>query len=301
MSSRTKAFIAILIASLLWGTAGVAAKILVRDVHPFITSFYRFLIASICILPFFLREQKFRGIWKKLIPLSILGSIHVPLFYIGIQTTTANSSALIFAISPLATAFLSSVLIKEIHSKQKLIGIVLGFIGAVLIVLLPVLTNSQTLAGDLTGNLIIVGAMLCWTLYTIGSRRTLSQNSYSPITMTSLYFFTATALSFFLCVITRQHFFPTTLFSSSYIYALLYSGIGLTLITYFLYQWAIQRISVTTASLKQYLEPVVGVVVNALFLGETITLGFLFGSILIFLGVAIATGSRVWGMIKKNF
>jgi len=301
MSSRTRAFLAIIIASILWGTAGVAAKTLVRDVNPFVASFYRFLIASIIILPFFLRERKPRRIWQDLLPLSFLGAINVPLYFLGIKTTTANTATLIFTTTPLITALLSSMLIKEIHSKQKILGICIGLAGAVLIIILPLLTKGQKVTGDLTGNLWIASGILTWTLYTIGTKHVLNKNTYSPLSIISLFFFSATLFSLFLSLITNQHFFPPALFTYQYLGTLVYSAVFITIITYFLFQWAMKHISVTTASLKQYIEPIVGVFLNTIILGEKISFGFVVGSILIFLGVTVATGSRILSGVKNKF
>jgi len=300
MSSRSRAFVAIIIASILWGTAGVVAKTLVKEIDPFVASFYRFLIASILILPFFIKEHKSRFIWQDILPLSIVGALNVPLFYLGIKTTTANSATLIYTVTPLATALLSSVLIKEIHSLQKLLGIFIGLIGAVFIILLPVIEKGPIVTGDIGGNLFIVCAMFSWTLYSIGSRHILSNNKYSPLTVTSLYFFTATFLSFLLSVLTKQQFFPSALFAPMYVFTLFYSGIFITLITYFLFQWAIERISVTTASLKQYIELVVAVLLNTMLLGEKLSAGFVVGSVLVILGITTATGSKILSAMKKK-
>src|SRR3989304_2125166 len=132
MSTRSQALLALIIASVLWGTSGVAAKILVRDVSPFVSSFYRFAIASLIILPFFLRERKPLRAWRTLLPLSLLGGLNVPLFFWGVQTTTANSAALIYTITPLMTALFSYLLISERHTRQKIIGIMICLIGGIL-------------------------------------------------------------------------------------------------------------------------------------------------------------------------
>jgi len=301
MSPRTRAFIAIIIASILWGTAGVTAKILVRDVDPFVASFYRFLIASLFILPFFIKEQrKEHHAWKNLIPLSMLGGLNVPLYFLGIKLTTANSATLIYTIAPLATAFFSSLLIKEIHSFRKILGILIGFAGALFIIVLPLIEKNHSVTGDFTGNIFVVCAMLFWTLYSIGTRHLHINNKYSPVTMTSIYFFSTTFISFFFAVIFQKQFIVPALFSPLYIGTLFYSGIFITLITYFLYQWAIKRIGVTTASLKQYIELIVGVFLNTLFLGETISRGFIIGALFVILGLTIATGSKVFFVVKQK-
>jgi len=300
MSSRSLALTAIIISSLLWGTAGVAAKVLIREINPFVAAFYRFLIASLIILPFFLHEKKPRSVWRGLLPLSLVGAINVPLFYLGLKTTTANSASLIYAAVPLATAVLSNILIKEKSPAKRLVGILVGLLGVITIILLPALEKGEALSGALEGNLFITLAMLSWTLYTIGSRYFLAKNQFSPLTITSVYFFTITVVCLVLVCLSGQPFFTPTILVPKYLFTLIYSAIFITLVTYFLFQWAIQRISVTTASLKQYLELVFSVWLNVTLLGEKITAGFVFGSLLVIAGVAIATGSQLTQVFKKG-
>ena len=64
MSTRTKALLAILLATLLWSTAGLS-KIVVRTFDPYFAGFLRFFVATLVILPFlpntplFLRDIPF--------------------------------------------------------------------------------------------------------------------------------------------------------------------------------------------------------------------------------------------------
>ncbi len=293
MSQKTLALIALIVASLLWSTAGVTAKILVKDMHPFVVAFYRFFIASILILPFFLREKKAWLNWKQLLIPSFIGALNVPLFFYGIKTTTANSATLIYTAGPLTTAILSYILIREKNSLSKWIGIFVGLIGVCIIIILPVIEKGEMMAGSFQGNLFIAVGMLSWTLYAIWSRRIRALNQFSPVTTTSFYFFLATLTSFILVLLTKQQFFTPQVFQPSYIFVLAYSAIFLTIITYFLFQWAIEHLSATTASFKQYIETVFAVVLNFLLLGEKLTYGLIAGGLLVLTGVAIATIGKI--------
>lgn len=300
MSNRTKALLAIVTASILWGTAGVSAKLLVQVLNPFVAAFYRFLIASLCILPFFLRAKKPRGYLRHLLPMSLLSAANIVLFYLGIKTTTANATTLLYAGTPLATALFAKILIKEDVTRKKFIGVFIGLIGVVLIVLLPVLEKQSRLTGDLRGNVLIIFAVLSWTLYTVGSRHYSSSKTYTPLLMTAMNFFTTCIVALLFGLATRQQFFPPSMFTLQYLTMLFYAGIFITLITYGLFQWAIQYLSATTASLKNYLEPVVGVSLNSLLLGEQITAGFILGSILVITGVTITTSNKLIYQINRG-
>jgi drug/metabolite transporter (DMT)-like permease len=75
-------------------------------------------------------------------------------------------------------------------------------------------------------------------------------------------------------------------------YLLLYYGAAVTVVTFLLHQWAIQHSSATTASLTNYLQPVFAFIYNTIFIGETITVEFLLGSLLVLFGVFIATSDK---------
>jgi drug/metabolite transporter (DMT)-like permease len=300
MSKKTLAFIAILVAALLWSTAGVTAKTLVQHLDPFVMSFYRFFFASLFILPFFLREKLASVPWKKLILPAFVGALNAPLYFLGIQRTTANSGSLIYTAAPLVTAILSYVLIREKNSLSKWIGIFIGLIGVMVIILLPVFETGTNITGNLNGNIYIAFGMLCWTVYAILCRNLRKDNQVSTVTMTSFFFFISTILSLCLAVLTKQPLFPPQLFTPFYIGMLLYAAIFITLITFFLYQWAIGHVGVTTASFKQYIETVFAIVLNNIFLGEKMTFGFIIGSILVFAGVTIATIGKIRNVRKVH-
>lgn len=299
MSSRTKALIAIIVVSILWGTAGVSAKLLLHVLNPFVAAFYRFLIASLCILPFFLQIKKPKGYLRSLIPLSLLSAANISFFYVGMTTTTANAATLVYAGTPLATALLAKIFIKEEISRKKLLGVLIGLLGIIFIVVLPILDKQGELVGDLRGNIFILLGLFSWAIYTVTSKQYLSHHTYTPILMTSLNFFTVCIATLGIGLITQQQFFPPEAFTLRFLLLLIYTGVFVTFVTYGLFQWAIQHISATTASLKNYLEPVLGIYLNTLLLGETITGGFIVGSILVITGVVIATGTKLVEQVKK--
>jgi len=300
MSKKTYALIAIIIAGFLWSTAGVAAKTLVKEASPFTVGFWRFFIASLCILPLFIKEKKSLFSWKQLLLPSIIAALNVPFFYAGIKLTTANSASLIFTAGPLTTAVLSYFLIREKNSLSKWAGIFLGLVGVLVIILLPVLETGQTITGNLLGNLLITCGMLTWTIYTIWSRKLRSSMHISPIVTTSMHFFISSIICFFLVLFTKQSFLPYQGISFTYLSTMIYSALFLTLVTYFLFQWAIEHVSATTASFKQYIETVFAVIMNWFFLGETLSIGLIGGGALVLLGFTIATIGKMNSLRRKK-
>lgn len=293
MSERTKALLAILVAALLWGSAGVTAKLLLAELSPFVILFYRFVIASLVMLPLFLRAKKPKRYLQTLIPLSMLSFGNALLFYMGIERTTSNAAYIINATTPLVTAALARIFIGERTNGKKLVGITIGLIGALFIVLLPLWNKGVGIYGDFVGNMFVTMALLCWTSYTVGNRHFAALGTYSPTILVSMNFFTTALMSGTAAFVTGQQFITPGVFRPAYILLLLYVAIPVTVVTFGFFQWAAKHVTATSASLKDYVQLVVAFGLNGLILGERITLPYIVGSVLVVLGVLIATGSRV--------
>jgi drug/metabolite transporter (DMT)-like permease len=299
MSKKQLAFIAIFVASMLWSTSGISAKLLVTDVNPIVVSMYRFFLATLFIFPFFIRQKNKNFHWKQLLIPTIIGGLNAPLYFLGIKTTLANSGTLIYTATPLVTAILAYFLIQEKNAISKWIGILIGLVGVTIIILLPTIETGTVTTGNFQGNMFIAAGMLCWTIYSIWCRKLRLNDQVSSITMTSYYFFVSTILCLLFLLFTNEPLFPPALFSSpSHIGVLLYIAIGLTLITFSLYQWAIGYLSATTASFKQYIEVVFAIFVNRIFLGEQMTNGFIIGTALVVIGLVFATVGKIRSVRK---
>lgn len=293
MSLRNKGLIAIFISALLWGSAGVTAKLLFMETPPFVAAFHRFGLASLIILPFFLREKKTKGYIQALLPLGLFNAGNVLFYYFGLSLTTANTAAIIGTTVPITTALLSPLVINEAVAKDKMLGILVGLAGALYIVLLPLLQNGDPLHGSIFGNLLMVGSLACWTMYILHSRRALSKGTQSPLVATAMNVFAVTIASAYAALLSHQTLFPAALTSHTYIGTLFYASIGITIITFFLFQWGVQHVSAATASLKEYIQLIVAIGLNAAILGEQFTGAYVIGSVLVVAGVMLATGKRV--------
>jgi len=293
MSRNIKIIIVLFITSFFWSSAGLSGKILLRTFDPLVLTVYRFSLASFILLPFFAAEKSsHKKLFRKLGPISLLSAINVIFFYYGLRITTASASTLIYAATPLAVTILSYLFLKEKVSERKLIGILTGFGGIVMIVLLPFMESQIGFMSSLKGNILIAMAMLTWSLYTIGSRLYLKKGEYSPLSISfiSTTVMGGTALLF--CLVTKKALWRPEYFSPSNLFWIIYSAIFITIITFLLYQWLIKITSATTASLKHYLEAALAVILNVIFLKEKITIWFLVGSALVFTGIYFATSKK---------
>ncbi len=298
MSSRTKALIAIILASLLWSTAGLS-KIIVREFDPYFAAFLRFFVASLVILPIFLKTNVTRKhLMRDLIPFSLLATINILFYYLGLSLSTANAATLTYAGAPMLTAILAHYLIGERLNRQKLTGILVGFAGILFIAFLPTFSRGESVSGNITGNIFFVCATIAWSFYTISSRRAIADKGYSPVAVTSMFLFTTTAVFFVISLFTFKPSYIPTLLQPSTILLVLHLGVIVTVATYLLYQWAIKHSSATTASLQNYIGPVFSILVNVAVLKEAISPAFVFGTALVLVGIVITSGSGLLQEVK---
>ncbi len=289
MSLRIKAIIAIVIAAILWSAAGTVGKILVHEAHPFVIAFYRFGLATLILLPWFLKEKKSISSIKILLPLGIFNALNILFYYSGLALTTANASVIIGTSVPIITLLLSHLLIKEPINIQKITGIFVGLLGAMLIVIFPLFEKRQIIGGSLFGNILIVGAVISWSLYIVSSKFVGGKNTYSPVCATFINLLTTTVVSGFAAIVTHQDFSVPALTKTYYLFTYIYSVFGITILTFFLFGWAIRYVSASTASMKEYLQLLGGITINIIVLHEHLTLTYFVGAFLVCVGVIMAT------------
>ena len=258
MSSRLKALSAIILASFLWSTAGVVTKILLKTFDPIPLAFVRFFIASLVIAPFFVKNisTQVKQNLKLLILVSLFGSGNIAFYYFGLAETTANAAAIIYTALPLLIAVLSYFLIHERIAQRKLLGILVGCIGILIIIALPLYETGQGLSGNTWGNVLIFIAVICWSFYTVGSSYLINEKHLSPIDITAISIFTSAGVFFLLTLTQPNRSYVESLFNAKSFLLVIHLAILLTVATYLLFQWALKHSSATTASLTTYLQPV---------------------------------------------
>lgn len=301
MSFKAKALVVLLVASFFWATSGFAAKTLLKVFDPISLAAIRLTIAAIVIFPIFLHSTKriTKTLLRDMTPVTLFSAGNFLLFLFGIQRTTANAAAVIYTATPLVAAFASNKLIQEHISSKKIAGILLGLIGVLTILLLPIFEQRGVMVGDIKGNLLIGGAMIMFALYNVSSRYLIDKKNYHPITITG-FSLIASACLFIIAILLIPHTpIRSHIAIPSVAFLAIYMATFVTVLPYILHQWVIKHSSATTASLTTYIQPVFAFLFNGILLGEIITPGFFVGSVLVFSGVFLATGSGIMRIIRR--
>jgi len=276
------------------------AKVTLEEFPPMSLAFLRFSIASLLLIPFLLTVNK-KGVYtkpkakidKKDLPKLILIGIfvitlNITFFFEGIIKTSATNASVLTLIIPLLSVVLGWLFLKEKIYLINLAGILVAFLGAIVVIQLPEILFGNYSPGVLFGNILIILASISWVLGIILSRQMLKK--YPSLIITAVAFFVGTVsflIPFFIDLAKNPDWLQSITILG--ILGLIYMTMLSSISAYFLFEWGLARTSVIKADLFQYIEPFVAAGLAVWVLGEQITIPFIIGGILITAGVYLGT------------
>jgi drug/metabolite transporter (DMT)-like permease len=289
MPSKQKALLAIILASFFGGGVAVFVKLAILEIPVFSLNFFRFLIAIMFMFLIVMSSLKnTKKHWLKLLLVCLLGTANTVIFSFGVGKTSATVSQILYAAVPLIVSVISYALLKERLHRKQIIGILTGFLGVAIIILVPVLNNSQKNAENFLGNMIILIAVLSFSFYSVFSKRL--HMHYSALQLTGFFIFTSLMTQFVLApidVIVYPNWWQHVTWLG--ILSTLYLGTFGLVVWYVLYQYAIKHGTPTIASLTFYLQPISTFIWAFFLLQERLNLTFIIGAIITFAGLWITT------------
>jgi len=275
---------------MLGGATSPAIKLGIRGIPPIIFVAVRFAFALMLLLPFalkYLRKLESRD-WWELGKLSFWATANILLFVWGIKDTSAIMGQTLYVGVPVLTIILSQMLKTERLSSNKIIGVVLGLLGSLMIILLPAWEKGVVNGGSVKGNILIMLAVISYTVYTVKSK--IFQSKYRPMVITTTFSLTTLGISLLLLPIDLRggwDWLHKITWQGGL--ALAYVGFIGTGAWYWLYQELIKKASPTIASFVFYLMPIASFVWAWLLLGEKLSVGFVLGAVLVLLGAWLAS------------
>jgi len=272
--------------SLVWAGSFVAVRMTVKEISPVDLGFLRFLVATpFMVLILLLSKKETRLPAKELLSLSVLGLTGVTLLYIfqfiGIEYTTASTSAVLINTNVIFIVLLSATFLKEKFPLRKSAGIALSFVG-ILVIIFAQMTNESIAFSNvfLIGCIFIILSAFCWAIYSIVGKRLLDK--YDPFTVTTYAFVLGTI--FFLPVVLPDITDVIQGVSFNGWMAILYLALICSVFGYVAWYYALSRIEAGRAAVFLNLIPLFTIVIS-FFTGEIPTFIFLIGAVLIIYGV----------------
>lgn len=290
--TRWHVFAAALAAVVIFGGSAVATKMAVSAIAALDVAILRTVIGGLLAIPLALA-------WRIRLPTSpqqrglllvsgFCGFIGFPLlFTLGVRFTTANHATMILAILPLLTGAIALAWDRQRPPRNWWPGCALAFGGEVLLLYEPTTGAS---AASLGGDLLVLAATGFGSLgYVAGAR--LQRGGYPArgTTFWGVGLFALLLLPIAPFVVDGPGLQTAGLWAWS---GLLYQAIGVTIVAYILWYWALGSGGIARIGLFQFLQPVSGVALAWLILGERLSLTFVAASLIIMLGVIIAFRAR---------
>jgi len=291
MSSQKKAYLALTVTSIVWGTTWVASKMGVKHMPAFELASIRQLLGGSIYVIFFLIKGEKLPTWKQflwLLPLAFLMFVSANgIATYGLQFITSGLAALIAALYPLSVVLIERFYFKAIKiTAPTLIGLLLGLLGIGFIFY----KDSMQVHGSnyMLGVGLSMFAMFSWSVGSILiARNKTDMNAYNSIGWQMLI--SAICMGLY------------TIYSGDYIAlheipaiswgAIIYMVIGGSIFAFVSFIYSMKHLHPAIASLYAYINPIVAIWVGSLLLGEAMTWNSIIGTICTLLGVYMVNRS----------
>jgi drug/metabolite transporter (DMT)-like permease len=300
--------------ALAWGSSYSWIKIALREIPTTQIIAMRVLVAAVILASLALTKKRTMdeilktdsATWAKLFILASL-SIVVPFLLLswGVSQISSALSGVLNGTVPLFTVLVAHfTLADERITTAKLLGLIFGFTGSVLLVKSGQNTaQSLALGGDhpthpTLGALAVLLASLCYSSGAIFARKYLDKmgSLHKAATVTVI----AAAC---LCIV---HIGRLLVLGETFIWpkqpltwaAVVWMGVIGSSFAYIAYFWLITHWGATRVAFVMYLAPVVAIAIGVLFLSEPVGPYLIIGTMFIFAGVAVANASKYFNLLK---
>ena len=285
-------YVAALTGVIIFGGSAIATKVAVSAINALDVSIMRTIIGGLLALPLALamRIPLPASPQQKILLLvsGFCGFIAFPLlFTLGVNLTTANHATMILAILPVLTGAIAQFWDQQRPKAVWWLGCTIAFGGEVLLLYDPATSSGlASIEGDL---LVWISTLFASLGYVAGARLQRSGYSARGTTFWGVGIFALLLLPSLALIVDLD----TLLTAGSYAWSgLLYQAIGVTVIAYILWYWALGTGGIARVGLFQFLQPVSGILLAWLVLAENISLIFLLASSIIMVGVILAFRAR---------
>jgi drug/metabolite transporter (DMT)-like permease len=286
-NSKLFPYLEALFAVAVWGGSFIATKIVLRDISPVTIVWMRFAMGIIILGIAVAARKQFALLdkkeWLYFALLGFLGiTFHQWLQSTALQTSEASTTAWIVATTPVFMAILGWVVLKEKLGWVKIVGILLAFVGVLVIVYDGDLSAISLRSFGRPGDILILISAINWTVFSVLSRRGLKQH---PAAFMMFYVMLLGWLFTSILFFSAQDVSDVQNLTANGWIGMAFLGIFCSGLAYIAWYDALQALGTAQTGVFLYIEPLVTVVVAFFVLSEAITLASLLGGGVIILGV----------------
>jgi drug/metabolite transporter (DMT)-like permease len=202
----------------------------------------------------------------------------------ALTLTTAVRTGWLIGLTPIWSAVLAAVFLGEGFGPRKLLGLLLGAVGALLVMTRGELSSRILALPATRGDLLILASTVNWAIYSILGRHTLKRLGSATATTATMFIGWAMLVPFFVSAAGWQEYRDL---SSTSVIAIAFLGVGCSGLGYLFWYAALERLETSQVAAFLYLEPLVTLMAAVALLGESVAVSTIVGGLLVLVGVLI--------------
>jgi len=287
---RTFGIIAGLAAASIWGGMYVVSKVVLDVIPPFTLLNIRLLLGIVCLGSLTFLTRGFHATRKQVGVILFVGmlgfGVSLGFQFTGTKLSSAANAALVTSASPVFILLFGALLLHERITSVRLSALLLASVG-VLIVVDP---GAALYGGKAAiGNVLLLAAAITWGLYSVLIKR--CSKDMNIIEASTFAFIGGWLFSLPLMLIEMKTASLGTV-TLPILLGVLYLGIIATALAMYLWNKSLDILEAGLVSMLFFAQPVVGVALGAIILGDMLNAGFWVGAAMISLGLLIAAKSN---------
>ncbi len=272
---------------LVWGISFLNTRVLLdAGLTPTEIFVARFTIAYVSLLVVGRFKVRYTG-WRDELLFVLCGVAGGSAYFIAentaLELTLISDVAVLVSTAPLTTALMGAIFYRDERiTWMTLVGMLIAFVGSVMLALKDGLVWGDSVVGDLLALL----AAFVWAFYSMALKKL--NRKYTTLFITRKLFFYGVLSALPLLALEQTRVSLAVLKQPEVWGNLLYLGLICSLAAYFIWGITVKRIGAVRASNYFYLSPVISMIAAALWFGERTNAIAYVGCILILAGVVIA-------------
>ena len=284
--------------AILWGASWPWGRVVAQAMPTFVASSMRFFIAIIPLVIWLYAANRFRyakklrpNQWLGLFLTALLGVFGYSTFFIlGLKYVPAGQATVIVATNPVFTTIFAIWLFKEKWNKWVANGMAIAVAGSLLAMTKG--EPAQMLTNFGFGQLLLLGALVCWVAYTLLARKVLvGIDSLTATTISSIFGFLLLFIGALIAENWQDWAIVLTLDQSTW-FSLLGLALGATVLAYAWYFDGVKYLGAGNAAAYIILVPILGILFSAIWLNEQVDSSLLIGGTLAVSGLGIMHWGR---------
>ncbi len=282
-----RATLLLLIVGSIWGASFLFIRVAIDEVQPLQIVFVRTFSGALVMLAFLRVTRRPVYVTKENVGMAAglaTLAILLPFFLIAWaeQEIDSGTAAILNATMPLFTLFFAAALLADEYlTVARIVGVVLGLAGVAVLI-----GGEISGEGDAASIAAMVLSSACYGLAAIGGRVLVRR--WNPVSLSTTMVSFAALYAAVIFFATGDFRYDISLEAWLSMLTLGVVGTGLAYVGYYL---LIDMVSSVRASFVAYIIPVVGVILGAVVLGESVSWHTVVGGAIILVGVAIGTGA----------